>query len=176
MVGAQRDERDGGTDTPGDGARAATPNPLDRRRRPALVALSVLLVVALAGAVVLWRSRGRAGTSERVRLEWTCANFIFWPMPDPAGGVGNEMVMGGAPGGGDDIWYAGHDPVTRGPIQTGQGPSWIDPPRRWADGTLRFDTDDTATFVSDAGGTMAMRREPPGPRFYRTDCAFGSLR
>lgn len=144
---------DGSTDATG------VPDRTDPRRRSVLVALSLLLVVALVGAVVLWRARGRAGTTERVRLEWTCGNGIFWPTPGPSGG---------------ESWWAGHDPVTSGPIQTGQGPG-TDLPRRWADGVLRFDTDDSATFVSDAGGTMALRREPSGMRFHTADCRFGSL-
>ncbi len=143
------------------GASASRPG--DPRRRAAVIVLSALLLVAVVAAVQLWRSRGRAGASERAHLEWTCGNGIFWPTPDPVGGFPT----------GEDVWWAGHDPAPLGPIQTGQGPG-SDLPRRWADGVLRFDTDDSATFVSDAGGTLVLTRQPPN-RFYTADCNLAAI-
>jgi hypothetical protein len=131
------------------------------RPRPLVLLVVAGLAVAVLVGGLLWTRRGVAGTSERVTLEWQCANSIFWPSDARAGG---------------DRWWAGHDPVVTGSVITdGSPPHSFDPPRHEAAGTLRYDTEETATFHSDAGGTMPMMRQPPG-RFYTTDCTATAFR
>lgn len=100
-----------------------------------LVVLLVGLLAASAFGVDWWRDRSYVGSSRRVTLTWTCWNLIFWQ------GSGHQ-------------WWAGQSPHPTGTIET-RTPD----PVHYASGTLRFATPKTATFTSDAGGRLTMKRE-----------------
>ena len=100
-----------------------------------LAALLIGLLVASALGVDWWTDRSYVGTSKRVTLTWTCWNLIFWR--------GNEFQ-----------WWAGQSPHPAGNLETRPRGSV-----HYAAGRLRFATLRTATFTSDAGGRLTMRRE-----------------
>lgn len=135
--------------------------PTGQSRVRQLAALGLLLVLLGGLAVYGWQwhaDRSYVGSSQRVELRWDCGNGIFWT--DAGTGI---------------KWWAGHDPVMTGAIETAprDAPDRTDPiSMKHAAGTVHFDTRETATFTSDAGGTMPLTRQEPG-KFYTMDCTLG---
>jgi hypothetical protein len=93
-------------------------------------------------------------TSKRVNLTWgQCFNGIAWR---PARSVNYS-------------WWAGHTPAPTGQIETVPPLAEHSSALHFARGTLHFISRSDATFRSDAGGTLAMRREPDNA-FHTADC------
>jgi hypothetical protein len=140
--------------------REGRDNSRDAGRARSIVA-AVLLTVVLAGmATYGWRwqaDRSYVGSTTRVDLTWTCFNGIFWTDPD-------RNVR----------WWAGQEPVTTGIETRDRDQAGAGSPisTKHARGILRFESRDTATFVSDTGVSMAFTRQEPG-RFYQANCALG---
>lgn len=136
-----------------DGPTAQATSASPHRRRAVVAVAVVVCVVVVAVGWRWWSARSYVGTTQRVALEWDCWNGIFW----------TDAEHGAR-------WWAGHDPKITGTIETEPrtpgGPNGI----KHAAGTVRIDTDDTATFVSEAGGRMPLTLDPPG-RFHTADCA-----
>lgn len=125
-----------------------------------VVAVVGLLVIggALAYmAIDRYREDHLAGQSRRVTLEWTCLNDIGW---DQAGGR---------------RWWAGHDVELPKRFETSPPTNPRNDPAAFskhvATGSLHFDSDTVATFTSDAGGHIQLRREPD-TAFHTADCRF----
>lgn len=106
-----------------------------------LVGVLVVLLVTSAVFGIDWRKDhpGYVHTSSRVSLNWTCWNLIVWQ------GHGFQ-------------WWAGQSPSPTGPLDTHTPAAGS--PAHYATGTLKFNTVHAATFTSDAGGKLTMRREP----------------
>ena len=114
---------------------------------------TVLLVIVLAGLGAYgwhWHAdRSYVGSTAAASLTWTCWNGIFWTDPDT--GI---------------KWWAGEDRrVIEGPIESATSGITKDQsglPIRNATGSIHFDTRETATFTSAAGGHLPLTL--PGAR------------
>jgi hypothetical protein len=125
------------------------------RSRPVwLVIAAVALIVLVAIGFSWWRDDVHyVGATRRVELGWECSNGIHFD--GPAG----------------TRWWAGHNPITSGTIET------TDPAihsHHEGTGTVHFDSAETATFTSDAGGTMPFVRERSG-QLFTLDCNLRGL-
>jgi hypothetical protein len=114
----------------------------------------LLLVIGTHFAWNWYEDRSYVGTSEAVTIKWDCANGLFWTGP-----AGHR-------------WWAGHDPVPTGELDTAPPTNDDILPTRTATGTMHYDTRMTATFTSDAGGTLTFIRQP-SEAFYFADCKLG---
>lgn len=127
------------------------------RHRVGVVAVVGLLIMggALAHtAIGRYRNDHLAGQTRRVTLEWTCLNDIGWDQP------------------GGRRWWAGHDVELPERFETSPPTTPLRDytlARRVATGSLHFDSDTVATFTSDAGGHIRLRREPD-TTFHTADC------
>ncbi|MGZ4681697.1 MAG: hypothetical protein ACXV8G_04485 [Acidimicrobiales bacterium] len=132
--------------------------PPDSRRNWLCIGLASVLVCLLLGIGANWtwswyQDRSYVGSSERVTLDWDCTNGISWTGP-----AGHR-------------WWAGHDPVPTGTLDTAPTTPGT-PDYHHATGTLHYDSRMTATFTSDAGGTLTFTRQP-SRAFYTADCKIG---
>ena len=121
-------------------------------RRVVVIVVVAMTLLVLAFGWRWWSDRSYVGTAQRVALDWDCWNGIVWI--DAGNGV---------------RWWAGHDPLIVGTVETAPRTANNVNGIKHATGTIRFDTVDTAVFTSDRGGTIALTRDPPGT-VHTADC------
>lgn len=155
-AGGRDDQTD--VEDPADPAEAGAGSGGGSRRRT--IVTSAALVVVLLGLAAYglrwWSAHAYVGSTQRVELTWDCGNGIFWV--DPASGT---------------KWWAGHDPVMVGRIESAPRQPGRIISTKTAAGSMHIDSSDTAVFTSDAGGTMPLTRQEPGT-LYTADCALGA--
>jgi hypothetical protein len=133
---------------------------MDLLRRHWLGAIAVAGLLVLAGVTATrWVTRSHApdytGQTRAITLTFQCTNAISWK--DPASTYD---------------WWAGESAAPPSNLDTSRGPGVpAGLPEQHAEGRLHFDTASRATFTSDAGGQLRLRREPKAT-LHDTDCAF----